>query len=198
MSMTNGAFYGWGGLGLETSELSSRTITAVRTGFGISGVVSLILGLLVLFWPEATLSVIAFFFGLYFLISGGLRVVSGIAAAMTPGLRVLNIIVGLLLFIVGIVAIRNPLSSLAVLGMLVGIAWIIEGIMAFVEIESGGSRWYAITFGILSVVAGIVVLFLPVASLAALVIFGGIFLVVLGVVQLVRAITFGRGSVPTA
>lgn len=198
MSMTNGAFYGWGGLGLDTSELSSRTITAVRTGFGISGVVSLILGLLVLFWPEATLSVIAFFFGLYFLISGGLRVVSGIAAAMTPGLRVLNIIVGLLLFIVGIVAIRNPLSSLAVLGMLVGIAWIIEGIMAFVEIESGGSRWYAITFGILSVVAGIVVLFLPVASLAALVIFGGIFLVVLGVVQLVRAITFGRGSVPTA
>lgn len=198
MSMTNGAFYGWGGLGLDTSELSSRTVTAVRTGFGISGVVSLILGLLVLFWPEATLSVIAFFFGLYFLISGGLRVVSGIAAAMTPGLRVLNIIVGLLLFIVGIVAIRNPLSSLAVLGMLVGIAWIIEGIMAFVEIESGGSRWYAIIFGVLSVVAGIVVLFLPVASLAALVIFGGIFLVVLGVVQLVRAITFGRGSVPTA
>lgn len=198
MSMTNGAFYGWGGLGLDTSELSSRTINAVRTGFGISGVVSLILGLLVLFWPEATLSVIAFFFGLYFLISGGLRVVSGIISAMTPGLRVLNIIVGLLLFIVGIVAIRNPLSSLAVLGMLVGIAWIIEGIMAFVETESGGSRWYAITFGILSVVAGIVVLFLPVASLAALVIFGGIFLVVLGVVQLVRAITFGRGSVPTA
>ena len=82
--------------------------------------------------------------------------------------------------------------------MLVGIAWIIEGIMALAETESGGSRWYAITFGILSIVAGIVVLFLPVESLAALVVFGGIFLVVLGVVQLVRAITFGRGSVRTA
>ncbi|GAA1349097.1 hypothetical protein GCM10009636_05420 [Arthrobacter koreensis] len=198
MSMTSGAFYGWGGLGLDTSELSSRTISAVRTGFGVVGAVSLILGLLVLFWPQATLSVIAFLFGLYFLISGALRVVSGIAAPLTPGLRVLSIIVGLLLFIVGIVAIRNPLSSLAVLGMLVGIAWIIEGIMALAETESGGSRWYAITFGILSIVAGVVVLFLPVESLAALVIFGGIFLVVLGVVQLVRAITFGRGGVRTA
>ena len=198
MSTTHGTFNGWGGLSLETSELSSRTISAVRTGFGISGAVSLILGLLMLFWPEATLSVIAFFFGLYFLISGAVRVISGIASPMSGGLRVLNIIVGLLLFILGVAAIRNPIPSLAVLGMVVGIAWIIEGIMALTETETGGSRWYAITFGVLSIIAGIVVLFLPVESLAALVIFGGIFLVVLGVVQIVRAITFGRGTVRTA
>lgn len=198
MSTTHGTFNGWGGLSLDTSELSARTISAVRTGFGIAGAVALILGLLVLFWPQATLSVIAFFFGLYFLISGAIRVVSGITAPMTPGLRVLNIVVGLLLFVLGIAAIRNPVPSLAVLGMVVGIAWIIEGIMVLTESESGGSRWYAITFGILSIIAGIVVLFLPVESLAALVIFGGIFLVVLGIVQIVRAITFGRGTVRTA
>lgn len=197
MSTTHGTVYGWGGLSLDTSELSSRTIKAVRTGFGISGAVSLVLGLLVLFWPEATLSVIAFFFGLYFLISGAVRVVNGIVSPMSGGLRVLSIVVGLLLFILGVAAIRNPVPSLAVLGMVVGIAWIIEGIMALTETESGGSRWYAITFGVLSIIAGIVVLFLPVESLAALVIFGGIFLVVLGVVQVVRAITFGRGSVRT-
>lgn len=198
MSMTHGSAYGWGGLSLDTSELSSRTISAVRTGFGIAGGVALVIGLLILFWPQATLSVIAFFFGLYFLISGIVRVVSGITAPMSSGLRVLNIILGVLLFILGIAAIRNPLSSLEVLGMVVGIAWIIEGIMALTEIETGGSRWYAITFGVLSIIAGVVVLFLPVESLAALVIFGGIFLVVLGIVQLVRAITFGRGSVRAA
>ncbi|MCC3282822.1 MULTISPECIES: HdeD family acid-resistance protein [Arthrobacter] len=196
--MTHGSAYGWGGLSLDTSELSSRTISAVRTGFGIAGGVALVIGLLILFWPQATLSVIAFFFGLYFLISGIVRVVSGITAPMSSGLRVLNIILGVLLFILGIAAIRNPLSSLEVLGMVVGIAWIIEGIMALTEIETGGSRWYAITFGVLSIIAGVVVLFLPVESLAALVIFGGIFLVVLGIVQLVRAITFGRGSVRAA
>ncbi|MFZ3454496.1 HdeD family acid-resistance protein [Arthrobacter sp. 7Tela_A1] len=196
--MTHGSAYGWGGLSLDTSELSSRTISAVRTGFGIAGGVALVIGLLILFWPQATLSVIAFFFGLYFLISGIVRVVSGITAPMSSGLRVLNIILGVLLFILGIAAIRNPLSSLAVLGMVVGIAWIIEGILALTEIETGGSRWYAITFGVLSIIAGVVVLFLPVESLAALVIFGGIFLAVLGIVQLVRAITFGRGTVRAA
>jgi uncharacterized membrane protein HdeD (DUF308 family) len=104
----------------------------------------------------------------------------------------------MLLFILGVAAIRNPIPSLTVLGMVVGVAWIVEGIMALTENESGGSRWYGITFGVLSIIAGVVVLFLPVESLAALVIFGGIFLVVLGIVQIVRAITFGRGMVRTA
>jgi uncharacterized membrane protein HdeD (DUF308 family) len=198
MSTTHGTSYGWAGLSLDTSELSARTIRSVRTGFGISGAVALVLGLLVLFWPDATLSVIAFFFGLYFLISGAVRVVNGIVAPMSAGLRILGIVVGMLLFILGVAAIRNPIPSLTVLGMVVGVAWIVEGIMALTENESGGSRWYGITFGVLSIIAGVVVLFLPVESLAALVIFGGIFLVVLGIVQIVRAITFGRGMVRTA
>lgn len=194
MSFSSSTFDPRGTLNLNVEDLTSSALRAFRTALGVTGAVSLILGLVVLFWPGATLDVIAVLFGLYFVISGGIRIISGIITPFSTGLRVLNIIVGVLLVIVGIVAIRNPLASLTVLGMVVGIAWIVEGVMALTEVESGGSRWYAITYGVISLLAGIVVLFLPVSSLAALVVFGGIFLLLLGVVQLVRALTFGRGA----
>lgn len=192
MSMS-GSIFGLGGLNLDVSELTRKAVRNIRTGLAVTGVLSIILGVLVLFWPEATLEVVAVLFGLFFLVSGAVRVITGIVTPLAGGLRVLNILAGVLLFIVGVVAIRNPLASLAVLGMVIGIAWIIEGIMALTEIESGGSRWYAITYGVISIVAGVVVLFLPVGSLAAFVVFGGIFLVVLGIVEVVRALSFGRG-----
>ena len=196
MSMSDG-FYPQSTLALDARELARTAVRGIRIGLGITGLVSLVLGLLVLFWPEATLEVLAFLFGLYFLVAGAIRVLMGVFTPLAAGFRVLNIVVGLLLLIVGVVAIRNPLASLAALGMVIGIAWIAEGIMALTEADRGGSRWFAMVLGILSIVAGVVVLFLPVGSLAALVVYGGIFLVVLGIIQIVRAFAFGRGMTRT-
>ena len=182
---------------LNVQSMAANALKRFRLALGVTGAASVILGLLVLFWPGATLDLVAVLFGLYFVISGGIRIISGLIMPLGAGLKTLNIVVGVLLFIVGVVAIRNPLASLAVLGMVIGIAWIVEGVLALTEIESGGSRWYAITYGIVSLLAGVVVLLLPIDSLAALVIFGGIFLLVLGIVELVRALTFGRGVART-
>lgn len=192
MSMS-GSTFGLGGLHLDVSELTHKVVRGIRGGMVLTGVLSVVLGALVLFWPEATLDVIAVLFGLYFLVSGAVRVVTGLVTPLLGGLRVLNILVGLLLFIAGVAAIRNPLASLTVLALFIGIAWIVEGIMSLTEVESGGSRLYAIAYGIISIIAGVVVLFLPVSSLAALVVFGGVALVVLGIVEVVRAFSFGRG-----
>lgn len=192
MSMS-GSTFGFGGLSLEVSELTRKVVRGIRTGMVVTGVLSVVLGALVLFWPGATLDVIAVLFGLYFVVAGAVRVVTGLVTPLLGGLRVLNILIGLLLLIAGVAAIRNPLASLSVLALFIGIAWIVEGIMSLTEVESGGSRWYAIIYGIVSIIAGVVVLFLPVSSLAALVIFGGIALVVLGIVEVVRAFSFGRG-----
>lgn len=196
MSMS-GSVFGLGGMNLDAAELTHAAIRTIRGSLAVTGVLSVVLGAIVLFWPEATLEVIAFLFGLYFLVAGAIRVITGLVTPLVGGLRVMNILTGMLLFVLGVVVMRNPLASLAVIALAIGVAWIIEGIMSLAETESGGSRWYAIAYGIISILAGVVVLFLPVGSLTALVIFGGIFLVVLGIVELVRAFTFGRG-VPRA
>lgn len=196
MSMS-GSVFGLGGMNLDAAELTHAAIRTIRGSLAVTGALSVVLGAIVLFWPEATLEVIAFLFGLYFLVAGAIRVITGLVTPLVGGLRVMNILTGMLLFVLGVVVMRNPLASLAVIALAIGVAWIIEGIMSLAETESGGSRWYAIAYGIISILAGVVVLFLPVGSLTALVIFGGIFLVVLGIVELVRAFTFGRG-VPRA
>jgi uncharacterized membrane protein HdeD (DUF308 family) len=74
----------------------------------------------------------------------------------------------------------------------IGVGWIIEGVMALAEAGRSGSAGWSIAFGILSILAGIVVLVLPVSSAAFLLLFAAIALIVLGIVGIVRAFTFGR------
>jgi len=79
------------------------------------------------------------------------------------------------------------------IGILVGIAWIVEGAITLAQLGDSPSRGWAIFFGLLSIVAGIVLLFSPLWGIVVLFLLAGISLIVLGIVQIVRAITFGRG-----
>ncbi|TFB90239.1 hypothetical protein E3O44_01075 [Cryobacterium algoricola] len=185
-------------LTIDPRTLSKSEVTTIRTAMAIGGLVAVILGVMILVWPGATLNVIAVLFGLYFLVGGIARIVRGIAmAGGSAGVRVLNILLGVLLLVAGIVAIRNPIGSLAVLGMVIGISWLIEGVAALVETASDSSRWFGILFAVISIVAGIVVLLSPVDSLGVLVVVGGVFLIVSGLVQLVMSFTLGRGAQST-
>lgn len=58
----------------------------------------------------------------------------------------------------------------------------------------GSSRWLGIVFGAISVIAGIVVLSVPIQAIGTLAIVAGVFLVVARVSQLARALRFGRGA----
>lgn len=182
-------------LSVDPRRMSQAEVTGIRVALVVTALAAIGLGAVLLVWTEATLTVIAVLFGLYFLISGVLRIVRGAAStgAGTGG-RVLNIVLGLILLVVGIIAMRNPEGSLAVLGLVVGVAWIVEGIAALVEYTVDASRWFGILFGVISVVAGVIVLFAPVATIGVLVTIGGIMLIFSGLVQLVRAFTFGRGN----
>ena len=84
------------------------------------------------------------------------------------------------------------------LGVLIGILWIIEGAVALAQAGSSESKAWSIFFGILSIIAGIVLLFSPFWGAAVLFWVAGIALIVLGIVQIVRAFTFGRGVTTAA
>lgn len=183
------------GFEIDPDRLSKSEVNGIRVALGISSVIALVLGILILVWPDKTAGLLAVLFGLYFLIVGIVRLAKGIfSRGISGGSRTLNIVLGLLLVIAGIFALRNLDSTVALLGIIIGIAWIIEGVAALVESATDGSRWPGILFGVISIIAGIVVLFLPEATVVVLIWIGGIFLVVAGLVQLVQAFTFGRKS----
>ncbi|MFO7690131.1 MAG: HdeD family acid-resistance protein [Cryobacterium sp.] len=189
---TTGSGFSMLDFGLDPTQLSRGEIRGVRIAMVISGLLALALGIIVLAQPAATLAVVAVLLGLYFLVSGVIRVVRGLFTHGAPGGRVLSILFGVLLIVAGIFAMRNPLNSLVVLGLIIGIAWIIEGIAVLAETASDSSRWPGLLLGIVSLIAGIVVLFAPLQSLAALVLLVGVFLIVSGIVQVIESFIFGR------
>ena len=188
---------------LDSANLSKSTINTVRTALGVSGAVALIVGLLITFWPKGSAVALTIMLGIYFLIAGIAYLGLGIfSKGISGGARALDIILGAIFIIVGILMLVNPTESAVVvgifLGVLVGILWIIEGVVALAQSSDAPSRGWAIFFGILGVVAGIVLLFSPLWGAVILFIITGIALIILGIVQIVRAFTFGRGVNATA
>lgn len=168
-------------LSLDSRSLSKSAFAGVRLAIAGSGLLALVVGILILVWPGSIVAVLGVLFGLYFLISGIAHMARGLfTKSAAGGGRILNILLGVLLVVGGIVAIRNPLNFLAVLGMLIGISWIVEGVAALIETAPDSSRWFGTVFGAIAIVAGVAVLFSPVESVTILVVIGGVFLVLSG------------------
>jgi uncharacterized membrane protein HdeD (DUF308 family) len=181
---------------LIEDQLSKEATNVVRILYGVAGVAAIILGAAALFQPRNVLAGMAIVLGVYFVVSGVIRIVSAVVGQGLPsGWRVLDILVGLLLAIGGVVVLKNAAVSGALTAVLVtmaiGIGWLIEGIVAIAESWHTPNPGWAILYAVLSIVAGIIVLFSPISSTVFLVIFSGVALVVLGISAVIRAFTFG-------
>ena len=185
---------------LDPSELGKNGINAVRAAFGLVGLLGLGLGVALLVWPGKTVAVFAGILAIYFIISGIARIALSIfSSGIGAGHRILGLVLGLIVFLAGIIVLRNLAASAGVLAIIaaiaLGIAWIIDGIMALIESgKRDGSRGVGIAFGIFSILAGVVVLIWPGWTILAFSILIGISLVILGVMGVVRAFTFGKDA----
>ena len=81
---------------------------------------------------------------------------------------------------------------LVMITLVVGIGWIIEGVTALLESWKLPKSGWSVLYAIVSVLAGLIVLFAPLSSAMWLMLFGGIALIVMGVASVVRAFSFGR------
>ncbi|GAA1062134.1 HdeD family acid-resistance protein [Agromyces bracchium] len=182
----------------DSAELTKSAVNSIRVALGVTGVIALIIGVFITFWPKNSAVVLTVMLAIYFLIAGLAYVGIGIfSKSISGGARALDIILGVLFLIGAIVMFSNPTESAVVigifLGILVGVLWIVEGVVALAQSGNSSSRGWSIFFGLLSIIAGIVLLFSPLWGVAILFWVTGIALIVLGIVQIVRAFTFGRG-----
>jgi uncharacterized membrane protein HdeD (DUF308 family) len=155
------------------------------------GIITLLAGLLTLAWPGRTIVVIAVLFGIQLVVAGIFRFIAALAAdEESGGARALLALLGVLSFIVGLYALRNVLVTIAALALLLGIYWIVNGaVETFAALSHKGmhGRGWTIFMGLLSVVAGVVVLVYPSISLATLAVVLGFWLLVYGIMEIVLA-----------
>jgi uncharacterized membrane protein HdeD (DUF308 family) len=156
------------------------------------GILTLILGIMVLAWPGATLATIAILFGIQLLVAGIFEIVAVFRHGESGGMRVMSALLGVISLIAGLWVLRNIEAALFALTLLLGIYWVVSGIIRTVDAiadHSTPARGWAIFGGVLSVIAGAIVFVWTGISLAALVWVLGIWLVVWGIVIIVTSLS---------
>ncbi|MFF1555940.1 HdeD family acid-resistance protein [Streptomyces sp. NPDC058279] len=157
-------------------------------GFALANLVP---GILVLVWPDETLHILAVIIGLQLLVAGGFRFVTAFShSSDRGGSRLAAILIAMLAFLAGVLVLRHPMQTIAALSLIVGMFWLLTGVLtAYVAIANRAFVHRGLLFGLgaLGAVAGIVVLCFPVDSAVALTRLLGLWLVLLGVFEVVLA-----------
>ncbi|MEU3712076.1 HdeD family acid-resistance protein [Streptomyces catenulae] len=155
------------------------------------GLASIALGVIILVWPGKTLLVIGIAFGVYLLVSGVFQLAGAFGAHVPGHLRALHFITGALSVLLGLICFRGTLQSLLLLALWIGFGWLVRGIMmtaAAGSAREAPARGWQLFLGIITLLAGIVMIVSPFGSIAALTLVTGIMAIVLGVTEVINAI----------
>jgi uncharacterized membrane protein HdeD (DUF308 family) len=159
----------------------------------ILGVLTLILGLVVSFHPTGSLNVVAVLLGVLMILSGIFHLLRVFGREEQH--RIWLGITGLMFVVVGVVLIRHLHLTRAVVGLVIGITWIVQGLAALIGGVAGdvreGKAWW-IAFGAMSLVAGIVVTVTPASSLTFLAVLLGIWFIIMGIFEITAGLVLRR------
>lgn len=153
------------------------------------GLVSFVLGIIVAFHPSTSLNVIAVLVGILFLASGVFQLIRALDS--TASHRAWAAVVGLAFIVIGVVLIRHLHVTRVLIALLIGVIWILQGVVELMvgltHTDRRGAGW-AVVFGIVSLIAGIVLVAWPSSSVVALTIILGVWFAILGVLQVLGAL----------
>lgn len=181
----------------ESLTEAKSLFKSIRIALAVSGAIALIAGIVLLVWPLKTAVLVTGIIATYLVIAGLVYIGLGIFSGKKDGwARIGHIVLGLLYIVAGVVAFLNltaaTISLALITAIFLGVSWIVDGVVALTLLNKDGSKAWTIIYAILSIAAGVIVIFSPLLAAVALWWVLGITLVVLGIIQIVRAITLGR------
>jgi len=157
----------------------------------LRGLVAVLFGLVVLFWPGLVLAVLSLFFGIYALVDGGVVLVPALRTSDRGARRWLPLAEGTVGVIAGLLALLWPGMTVGGLlyvimgwALLTGILKITTAIVLRSEVEN---VWLLAGSGALSVLFGVILAALVGSDLPSLAPFIGVFAIVVGLALIVFA-----------
>ena len=157
------------------------------------GVLSVLAGIIALVYPGATLVAIAIIFAIQLLLTSIFQFVFAFVVPRESGwLRALFALLAIISFAISLYLLGHVGLTLLLLAVLLGAYWIAQGIIELllaIEHPELPSRVWIIVFGVLSILAGGVVVLFPGTSLVFLTFVLGFWLILLGVGLILRGWT---------
>ncbi len=156
--------------------------------FAASGATSLVIGVLVLAYPDPSVRLLGVFLGIDLVVAGGFLIIRGASALSPEGSGQGELLLGILALIGGVVVIRNPDKSLTLLALVLALYLIVMGALALARaLISSERRAASLAKGVVFVAVGTMIVVLPDISRATLTLLGGIALCLVGAADLGEA-----------
>jgi len=168
----------WHGKAEESAEPGVRVddvlATAARKSWPavLAGSLGMIaLGVILLVWPHASLTVVAILIGAAILVSGLVRLWEGLTASnLSGGMRAAYVAIGVLAIFAGVYCLRHHALSLFLITFLISVYFIAHGVADIgvalsTKVPGRGVRG---VLGVFSLAAGIVILIWPAITLVLL------------------------------
>ncbi len=171
-----------------TAQNQNMLAKAAKLSWAVVGVGALgliALGIMLLIWPNVSLTIVAVLIGAALCVAGAVRLYEGFTArgGESGGMRTAYIVIGLLAVIAGVYCLRHHALSLFLLAFVTGVYFILQGVAELGAAASAASgRGLRAILGIFSIAAGLVLVIWPSISLVLLFTIMGAWLLFYGVV----------------
>ncbi len=165
------------------------------------GLVMIGLGICLLVWPHASLTVVAIIIGAALIVSGFVRLYEGFTAnGESGGMRTAYVIVGLLAVVAGVYCVRHHALSLFLVAFVTGVYFIAHGIADIGLSFTPGvpSRALRGILGVVSLAAGILMIAWPGITLVLLLTLVAAWLIFYGLMLAVLSFGLRRAGKATA
>jgi uncharacterized membrane protein HdeD (DUF308 family) len=177
----------------DNSPHTANLMRGIWTTAILSGLLAVVLGVVILAWPQPSVVAAAALFGVYLVVSGIALVFLAFSMPASGGSRFLNFISGVASVALGILAFRHFGEGYAVLllAIWVAIGFIIRGAFvtaSAISVPQFPGRGWAIFFGFVTIIAGFVMLAYPFDSIETLALVVGAWLVILGATEVISGL----------
>lgn len=155
-------------------------------GLGIGfGVVSILFGIVALFWPGLTVALLIILFSIFILIWGVIGIIVSISSTSTDKFWWLELIFSILAIGLAVYLLRNPVVAALIWIFSIGLTFLVRGVVDILEglfdgNRTRGERVLAFILGALGIVAGIITLLYPVSAGLAVVWIIGLYALLYG------------------
>lgn len=163
-----------------------KILKKLKTNVVISAALCILLGIVLVAWPDLSMQIVCTAVGAVLLIGGGVRLAAYFTAKDGSVYAQMNLIMGIVLAVVGIWILLQPDKVLAIIPIIVGIVIALHGVNNLRQAitlcqEKYDKWWVALILGVLTVGFGILLVCRPFEALDTAVMMIGIFLIYDGI-----------------
>ena len=163
-----------------------KLLKKLKTNVVVSAALCILLGIVLVAWPDLSIQIVCTAVGAVLLIGGGVRLAVYFTAKDGSVYTQMNLIRGIVLAVVGVWILLQPGKVLAIIPIIVGIVIVLHGINNLQQAvtlckEKYDKWWVALILGLLTVGFGVLLICRPFEALDTVVMLIGIFLIYDGI-----------------